>query len=583
MKKLIYLLLVLLPFQLVFAQTIWFDPQKAEFNPVDGQYWQNEQREGFYNRVPLRFKAALRPAVWDLALDCAGESILFRTNSKNIEIQYEISRKDFKTPHIPQTSTLGADLYGMDNEGESLWFAPSYKISDEQCSYSYQQINYRSSSESSGYEYRLFLPLRTSLEWLKIGVDSTANFEFIKPRSEKPIVVYGTSITHGAAASRPGMAWTSIVSRELDMPLLNFGFAGNGKLEDGVIDMICEIDAAVFVLDCMPNLASVYSGELTKLIVKQVKKIRSAHPATPIVLTDHLGYPHSKVYKRQENLEVSVLHAQLEAYNQLKLEGVEHIYHLTYKDINMPNDATVEGIHPSDYGMRYYADAYNKLLRKVLHLTAWGDSSTNSSRQRRDYKAYEWTDRHEKILAINRDTIKYRRAFIGNSIVHQWGGVDDFRIQRAPELWDKHFSDCLNLGFGWDRIENVIWRIEHGELDGQNFEEIIIKIGTNNISLKHTDEQITEGIKQLLSSINFRQPKSKITLLGVLPRRGLEGRVKTLNLKIASLAKSLNYVSYKDVGRGLLQSDGKINEKLFVDGLHPNAEGYEAVALSMAL
>ena len=108
--------------------------------------------------------------------------------------------------------------------------------------------------ENKVITYQLYLPLYNSLEWLEIGVPEEATIHFLALRNEKPIVVYGSSITQGACASRPGMAWTAILERKMDRPLLNFGFSGNGRLEKELIDLISEIDAKIFVLDCLPNL-----------------------------------------------------------------------------------------------------------------------------------------------------------------------------------------------------------------------------------------------------------------------------------------------------------------------------------------
>jgi lysophospholipase L1-like esterase len=133
-----------------------------------------------------------------------------------------------------------------------------------------------------------------------------------------------------------------------------------------------------------------------------------------------------------------------------------------------------------------------------------------------------------------------------------------------------------NFGFGWDRIENVLWRVYHDELDGYSAKQIIIMIGTNNLDL-NSDIQITEGLKMLVEAIKKRQPASSILLIGLLPRSAYEKRIARLNKEIANLSVSIHVV-YADAGKFLLKKDGKINESLFTDGLHPNAAGYRKVA-----
>ena len=133
-----------------------------------------------------------------------------------------------------------------------------------------------------------------------------------------------------------------------------------------------------------------------------------------------------------------------------------------------------------------------------------------------------------------------------------------------------------NLGYGWDRIENVLWRVYHGELDGFEAEQVIMKIGTNNLHLS-TNDEIIKGLQFLVEAIKSKQPKAKITLIGILPRRDQEARVEVLNTLIKKASKLL-HVNYLSVGNVLLAKTGKIDESLFRDGLNPNEKGYNRLA-----
>ena len=137
-----------------------------------------------------------------------------------------------------------------------------------------------------------------------------------------------------------------------------------------------------------------------------------------------------------------------------------------------------------------------------------------------------------------------------------------------------------NLGYGFDRIENVLWRVYHGELDGYKAEEVVLMIGTNNIGINN-DNEIVEGIRFLLSAIRQRQTEAKIKGIGILPRRNQEERVRNLNLRIRQIAET-GWYTFKNPGTKLLQEDGKINESLFSDGLHPNEEGYKRIVDEIA-
>jgi lysophospholipase L1-like esterase len=168
------------------------------------------------------------------------------------------------------------------------------------------------------------------------------------------------------------------------------------------------------------------------------------------------------------------------------------------------------------------------------------------------------------------------------SITHNWGGkpLND-RICGA-DSWAQYLEplQVRNLGFGWDRIENVLWRVYHDELDGISPEKIIINIGTNNLHL-NTDLEIISGLKFLVDAIKIRQPRAKIYLLGLYPCRDKEARILQLNKGIQLMAKA-NGVAYADLGTKLLLPTGKIDEKLFSDGLHPNADGYQLLGKALA-
>ena len=168
--------------------------------------------------------------------------------------------------------------------------------------------------------------------------------------------------------------------------------------------------------------------------------------------------------------------------------------------------------------------------------------------------------------------------FFGNSITHYWGGEPAHPLHDGEDSWKKVLEPLgtRNFGFGWDRVENVLWRVYHDELDGFKAERVILNIGTNNLHL-NTDEEILEGMELLINAIRVRQPQADVLVLGLYPRRDNEARVKALNLKYAKLTGKLN-VLFADPGVVLLKGNGKIDESYFSDGLHPNAGGYRLIA-----
>jgi lysophospholipase L1-like esterase len=130
-----------------------------------------------------------------------------------------------------------------------------------------------------------------------------------------------------------------------------------------------------------------------------------------------------------------------------------------------------------------------------------------------------------------------------------------------------------NFAYGWDRLENVLWRIYHGELDGFQAKKVVVMIGTNNLHL-NTDDEILQGLELIVTAIKTRQVNAQIILMGILPRRGNEVRVATLNQRILQLAVT-SQVKYRYIGEVFLGENKKLKEELFSDGLHPNKQGYE--------
>ena len=182
------------------------------------------------------------------------------------------------------------------------------------------------------------------------------------------IVVYGTSIAQGACASRPGMAWTAILGRKLDIPVVNLGFSGNGRLEKEMIDLIAEIDARIYILDCLPNMTAprFNAKEVRERILESVKELQQKRPGVPILLVEHDGYTDGTLRPaRYENYN-AVNVVTREAYATLISEGTKNVYLLPRSVINMDMDCQVDGVHPSDLGMLRYAKAYTEYLRKIL-------------------------------------------------------------------------------------------------------------------------------------------------------------------------------------------------------------------------
>ncbi|SFS86285.1 Lysophospholipase L1 [Porphyromonadaceae bacterium NLAE-zl-C104] len=569
-SKVVIVFILAIPFTgSLFAQTNWYDPLKENYYVIQNQGWTNEIGKT-YQRLPDRAEDEVRKPVWNLSQNSAGLAIHFYTNAEKIEIRYGVTG-NLAMSHMPATGVSGVDLYAIDPDG--IWRLATGKYTfNDTITYSYE-IQAQNQFHKSGFEYRLYLPLYNSVKWMEIGVPDSAEFKFIPTLKEKPIMVYGTSIAQGGCASRPGMGWTNILSRKLDYPVINLAFSGNGPLEKELVDLIDEIDASLYIYDCLPNMGSLSSEEVVKRTIYGVSKIREKHD-TPILLVDHIGYRNQEMNNASKESGDRMNSALKSAYDSLVNQGVKNIYHLRKDMIDFPEDGCVDNIHPNDLGMQAYANAYEKIIREILNMPAGDFKITKPVSQRREPHMYEWKARHENILQSIQ--LKHpKRVIIGNSITHYWGGTTE--RENGSQSWKKQMDPAgyLNLGYGWDRIENVLWRVYHGELSGYDAEEVILMIGTNNLGL-NTDDEIVKGLRFLLRQIRIRQPNATIKVMGLLPRRGYEDHVKAINKHITKMVLLHDYI-YLDVGDRLLLENGKIDETLFSDGLHPNEEGYARI------
>ena len=474
-------------------------------------------------------------------------------------------------PHMPATGVSGIDLYATDNNGQERWCVGRYVMQDT-ITYDFSGLSYAAKT-GKGFEYQLFLPLYNSVSWLEIGVPENTSFRFLPVSQEKPLVIYGTSIAQGACASRPGMAWGNILNRKSEHPVINLGFSGNGKLESELFDLLSEIDAKLFIIDCMPNLPGKSAEVIYDRTLKGVKKLRETSKA-PILLVEHDGYANDVTSEKAEE-SYRVANTELrKAYNTLQEEQIPDIYYLTKEEIGIPADGMVDGVHSTDLGMQQYADSYLKKIREILHGKNEGPTSCIPCKQQRD--SYDWYARHEEILKLNRENAP-EIIMIGNSITHYWAGEPTAPTQRGKEAWDKLFKNrsVRNLGFGWDKTENVLWRIYHGELDGFKANMIFLLIGTNNLQF-NTDKEILQGILQVTEAIKIRQPQAKLCVMGILPRANTEKRIQQINKELRK--KLEQNCIYINLSNPLTDKNGIINSSLFSDGLHPNTKGYEKIA-----
>lgn len=331
----------------------WFDVQEWG---IEGRGFSDTSK--YFDRLPSRAEGVVRDAVWGLSRHSAGMQVRFRTDAAEIHVDYGVTSENLAMPHMPATGVSGLDLYAADTDGRWKWVAVVAPKT--------QQTKARVVAGLSPGErdYAIYLPLYNGTEYLKIGVPAETSFQPIAPRTEKPLVFYGTSITHGACASRPGMPHPAILGRRLNKPVINLGFSGNGRMESEVGQFLTELSASVYIIDCLPNMTAEEVVAKTQPLVKQ---IRQTHPETPIVLVEDRSYSGAWLITSQKERNDSSRKALRGQYQQLLDAGVAGLSYIDGETLlGADRDDTTDGSHPSDLGFLRHADAFEPVLRKAL-------------------------------------------------------------------------------------------------------------------------------------------------------------------------------------------------------------------------
>jgi len=343
---------------------------------IEGTAIADSLKESPYDRLPISYKEKVREPVWDLSKASAGITVRFHSNSTSINLKWTVLN-DLDMPHMASTGIKGIDLYTKYNNkwryvttAGALVGLKTYQNKSIPAD-SINEYELIKNMSSDFREYKLFLPLYDGVTKLEVGIDSTASIEKASPSAVKPIVFYGTSITQGGCASRPGMAHTNIISRKLDVDCINYGFSGNGRMETPIVELISEIDAHFYVIECMQNMNSEQVSERVRPLVDM---IRSNHPYTPIVLVENMMYTTAFLDQTIETTLIQENEALKNEFDKIIKRGTPNIFYIKdNKDFLLDNEGTVDGVHLTDLGFLRYAEYLienfkkNLLIKRILH------------------------------------------------------------------------------------------------------------------------------------------------------------------------------------------------------------------------
>lgn len=327
----------------------WID---GKFLPIEGRVFNNVDH--WYDRLPSTVTTNVNGGVRSMKHHTAGLQYRFVTDSKKITVRWKPYSKNLAMDHMPSTGVSGIDIYRQNKAGK--WqYVKTGRIWDAnkggEVSFGWQ----------SGTPCLINLPLYNGISEFSIGIDKNASVSALPPRKSginKPVVFYGTSITHGGCCSRPGLAFVNIVGRRLDVPVVNLGFSGCGKMEFEMSDHLADINASCYILDCIWNMD-------IKLVRSRyeafIRNLRAKRPGVPIVMAEQCD-----VFCAGPNEKDRFIR---KLYDKLIGEGWKNLVYLP-KDKMYSGDleGTVDGCHPNDLGMMTMADAFGAAAAKALKL-----------------------------------------------------------------------------------------------------------------------------------------------------------------------------------------------------------------------
>ncbi len=309
-------------------------------------------REGDrFRRLPEAVAATVSEGVLNLHERTAGGRVRFATDSAKIAIRAKMPFINRST-HFPLTGTAGFDLYADGKFVKS--FRPPITLEE-----GYESL--LDLGEAKRREITINFPLYSSVNFVEIGLSEGAEvWEPAPYRPLKPIVYYGSSITQGGCASRPGRSYQSVIERRLNADYVNLGFSGNAKGEPEMADYIKNLPMSVFVFDYDHNARR--AENLLETHEPFFRTIRGANPELPIVMMNR-----PKFYLNESEKERRAI-IETTYQNALKA-GDKNVYFISNEELCAlcADEGTVDNCHPTDYGFASMAEAIGDVLEKILN------------------------------------------------------------------------------------------------------------------------------------------------------------------------------------------------------------------------
>ena len=315
-----------------------------------------------FTRLPDSLKSKVRKELYDLGTNTAGMFIRFSSNAKKMKVKWN-STFNIEMNHMAPSGIRGFDIYTLMDDGSWEFVAPARPVVNKK----HSVATVFSDMKPGMREYIMLFPLYDGADSVYIGVDSAAVLEMPKvdlPKREKPVVIYGTSITQGACASRPGMCHTNMLVRDLNREVYNLGFSGNGRFDLEVAEVMTSVDAGLYVIDCLPNNKV---NEVREKIDPFFQYLRTRRPDVPVLFVESPMFP-GYMFDMKEGDTLNEKNAALrEYYEKLKKQGVKNIYYFEAKNIlTEDRQGTVDGYHFTDLGFYRFEKKILPVIKKIL-------------------------------------------------------------------------------------------------------------------------------------------------------------------------------------------------------------------------
>ncbi|HLI97619.1 MAG TPA: GDSL-type esterase/lipase family protein, partial [Candidatus Baltobacteraceae bacterium] len=431
----------------------------------------------------------------------------------------------------------------------------------------------------------------------------------IKCDPDTDLIMIGDSITQNYEKSDPPYENFQPIWQEFYAPRdgLNLGYSGDTtenvlwRLNHGEVDGIAPRAAVVMI--GTNNIPSDSAAETESGIDAVIGTIERKLPSTKILLLGILPSGRANPIeerRREVNGYLAGRYAEDDRVTYLDVGSI------LYKDgvlqTNLfydPKEYGAPALHPDTTGQRLMAEAIEPTLTRLFddgarkYLATLGDVNTAVIPvPRLEMDSYDWYARHREILAIEK-RVDPQIVLIGDSITHFWAGMPTAHRASGKQAWETAFHglSVLNLGFGWDRTQNVLWRIAHGELDGIHPATVVLNIGTNNLvgtdhARANTPREIADGVLAIVDAVRAKLPNSRIIVMGIFPRghgacSPLREPIKQVNELLVRSLQTKTGTVFLDIGNRFLEPDGTLPTGMMFDGTHPTQAGYEVWAKAL--